>query len=189
VTDHERKLLDRCQYLFLRPSNKNTGKDKLMTNSVGTRGFLAAIAMIVGTAALADDDSDNQVQIMPLGNFAGMNMMVRPIDTNADGIVSASEASQHASAGFALFDGDGDSQISEDEYLDSAPFAMPRGRRNVERLFVNRIARFDAMDVDGDDNVTLAEFMAAAQASFEAADTNDDGNVTVWEFRAQRNPF
>jgi hypothetical protein len=155
----------------------------------------AVLAMMTsGTAALADDDEyddDESVQVMPFGYgaYGGMNMMTRPIDTNLDGSVSASEASAHASIGFSLFDGDEDGQISQDEYLDSAPSAMPMGRRNVERLYANRTARFAEMDADGDTNVTLAEFMAAAQASFEAADGNSDGTVTVWEFRAQRNPF
>lgn len=157
-------------------------------------GALAAMATIAalatGTPTFADDDDTNdQVQMMPFGVYGGMNMMARAIDTNGDGLVSASEASQHASAGFAMFDGDDDGQISQDEYLDSAPSGLPRGRRNVERLYLNRTARFEAMDADSDMNVTLAEFMAAAQASFEAADTNNDGNVTVWEFRAQQNPF
>ncbi len=88
-----------------------------------------------------------------------------------------------------MFDSDEDGQISEDEYLDSAPTAMPRGRSNTERLYVNRIARFKTMDADGDTHVTLAEFMATAQENFEAADANNDGNVTVWEFRAQQRPF
>lgn len=151
--------------------------------------------LVIGTAVLANDDDngtdDDRIQVMPFGfgNYGGMNMMSRPIDTNADGIVSASEASQHASTGFALFDGDDDGQISEDEYLDNAPSAMPRGRRNTERLYVNRIARFKAMDADSDTNVTLAEFMAAAQANCEGAGTNSGGNVSVWEFRAQQNPF
>lgn len=154
----------------------------------------AVLAMVAsGTAALADDDEndDDSVQMMPFGfgNFGGMNMMMRPVDTNLDGIVSASEASAHASMSFSLFDGDEDGQISQDEYLDSAPSAMPMGRRNVDRLYTNRTARFAEMDADSDTNVTLAEFMAAAQASYEAADGNGDGTVTVWEFRAQRNPF
>lgn len=172
-----------------------------MSNDLMNRGLVAATAVMAvlafGTAVLADDDGDDDsydddmVQIMPFGfgGFGGMNMMARPIDNNSDGIVSASEASQHASTGFALFDGDGDSQITEDEYLDSALSAMPMGRRNVERLYVNRTARFKAMDADADGNVTLAEFMAKAQASYEGADANGDGSVTVWEFRAQQNPF
>ena len=73
--------------------------------------------------------------------------------------------------------------------MDSAPSAMPMGRRNVERLYVNRTGRFKEMDADGDGDVTLAEFMAEAQASYEAADADKDGKVTVWEFRAQQNPF
>lgn len=172
-----------------------------MTKDLTFRALFAATtvvaALAAGTAALADDDSDDdrydddRVQVMPFGfgGYGGMNMMAQPIDRDADGIISASEASQHASAGFALFDGDGDSQITEDEYLDSAPSGMQMGRRNVERLYLNRAARFSAMDADGDTNLTLAEFMASAQSSYEDADANGDGTVTVWEFRAQQNPF
>lgn len=166
-----------------------------MTHHNTSRGLLAATAvltaLVIGTSVLADDDNDDGFQVMPFGfgTYGGMNMMARPIDNDADGIVSAAEASLHASTGFALFDSDGDSQITEDEFLDSAPSAMPMGRRNVERLFVNRLARFKDMDADGDGNVTLAEFMAKAQATYEAADANSDGKVTVWEFRAQQNPF
>ncbi len=150
---------------------------------------LAMATSGISTPVLAADEIDDQVQVMPFSIFGGMNMLARPIDANADGVVSASEASQHASTGFALFYVDDDGQISEDEYLDNAPSAVPRGRRNIERLYLNRIARFNAMDADGDTNVTLTEFMATAQASFEAADANGNGNLTVWDFRTQRNPF
>ncbi|MGB5559680.1 MAG: hypothetical protein WBN04_16930 [Paracoccaceae bacterium] len=169
-----------------------------MSDYISIRGLAAATALIAtmatGTVVLAqdDDDNDDMMQLMPFGYGpygGGMGMMARPVDTNADGIVSASEASTHASAGFALFDTDRDDQITEDEFMDSAPSAMPMGRRNVERLYLNRTARFQAMDSDGNGNVTLAEFMAKAQASYEAADANTDGKVTVWEFRAQQNPF
>ena len=178
-----------------------------MFSSIITGRFAAAAvlmaALSVGTAGLAEEsaDSDDVMRVFPFdfGGFgpfgAGARAMTRPIDTNQDGLVSASEASQHASTGFALFDSDGDDQITEDEYMDSAPQAMSMlmlmsmGRRNTERLYVNRIARFAAMDADGDAVITLAEFMAKAQASYEAADTNDDANVTVWEFRSQQSPF
>ena len=105
------------------------------------------------------------------------------------GNFSASEASQHASAWFAQFDVDGDDLIIEDEYMDSAPQAVPMGRRNTERLYVNRAARFKSMDTDTDGKVTLAEFMVKAQSSFEMADASKDGKVTVWEFRSQQSPF
>lgn len=169
-----------------------------MSNYTTIRGFVAATAimtaLVSGTAVWADEDerdSDDSAQFMPFGygSYGGMNMMTLPIDADSDGIVSASEASQHASAGFSLFDSDGDGAISEDEYLDKAASPMSRGRRNLERLFVNRIARFKDMDSDSDESVTLAEFMAKAQASYTAADTNGDGTITVWEYRAQQNPF
>lgn len=169
-----------------------------MPNHISLRRLVAlavvVAAMTTGTPVLAQDDDDDDFR-MPFGfgqmgtGFGNMPMMAWPIDTDADGIISASEASQHASTGFAQFDADGDDQISEDEYQDSAPVMMPMGRRNTERLYVNRSARFKAMDADSDGMVTLAEFMAKAQSSFEAADANKDGKVTVWEFRAERNPF
>lgn len=166
-----------------------------MRSLIGVAAIVAALAS--ATAVSADDDNDenndfdDSVQMIPFGfgRSGGMNMMARPIDSDFNGIVSASEASQHASIGFSLFDIDEDGKISRDEYLESAPWVMPMGRRNVERLFVNRTARFVAMDANADDDVTLAEFMAAAQSSYESADANGDGTVTVWEFRAQRNPF
>jgi len=168
-----------------------------MTNNLMARSLVTATMVIAalasGTAVLADDDSNNNesVRITPFGfgTFGGMNMMALPIDYDLDGAVSASEASLHASTGFSLLDGDADGQISEDEYLDSAPAALPRGSRNVERLYLNRRARFAAMDADNDSNVTLAEFMATAQASHEAADADGDGTVAVWEFRMQQSPF
>ncbi|MGO4910167.1 hypothetical protein ACEN2J_17775 [Pseudorhodobacter sp. W20_MBD10_FR17] len=163
------------------------------------RGLMAATTVIAalatGSAVLAGSDSeiDDMAQMMPYGygpyGSGGMGMMALPVDTDGDGMVSAAEASTHASAGFAQFDADGDGQISEDEYMDSAPSAMPMGRRNVERLYANRTERFKALDADGNGDVTLAEFMAKAQAAFEAADADKDGKVTVWEFRAQQNPF
>lgn len=171
-----------------------------MSDYISIRGLVAATALVAamasGTVVLADSDNDNDnddmTQVMPFGYGpfgGGMGMMARPVDTNADGIVSAAEASTHASAAFALFDTDGDDQVSEDEYMEGSPAAMPMGRRNFERFFVNRTARFKAMDGDGDGNVTLAEFMAKAQASYESADANTDGTVSVWEFRSQQNPF
>lgn len=169
-----------------------------MSTFITIRGFAVTTAvmavLVTGTAARANDtesNSDDGARVMPFGfgAFGGMNMMAMPIDTNADGIVSASEASQHASAGFSIFDSDGDSQLSQDEYMMSAVSTMAMGRCNVDRLFVNRIARFTNMDADSNESVTLPEFMASAQASYDAADTNGDGTVTVWEFRAKQNPF
>ena len=138
------------------------------------------------------DDIGSMFQMMPYGYGpygGGMGMMSRPIDTDGDGIVSAEEASTHASSGFAQYDADDDGQISEDEYMDSASLAMPISRRNVERRYVNRTERFKGMDADGNGDVTLAEFVAKAKESYDAADADKDGKVTVWEFRAQQNPF
>ncbi|MGO4917705.1 EF-hand domain-containing protein [Pseudogemmobacter sp. W21_MBD1_M6] len=169
-----------------------------MSKFISIRGLVSATTVIAalasGSIVLAEGDSENDdmMQVMPFGYgpYAGrIGMMARPVDTDGDGIVSAAEASTHASAAFAQFDADGDGQISEDEYIDSAPSGMQMGRRNVERLYVNRTGRFKGMDADGDGDVTLAEFVAKVQASYEAADADKDGKVTVWEFRSQQNPF
>lgn len=169
--------------------------DFTLSGLVGAVAVVAVMAASVPVLAGSDSDEkyddDNNAFSMPYGGgaFGHMNLMGMRVDDNADGIITASEASRHASTAFAFFDGDADGQISMDEFLDSAPAAMPMGRRNQERRYVNRTARFKAMDGDGDDTVTLAEFMSKVQANYDAADANADGKVTIWEFRAQRNPF
>lgn len=158
-----------------------------------------AVALAAAGAVSADSDDDDDalrpqtLQMMPGYGLYGRGMapyaMMGAVDRNGDGIVTSSEASQHASLGFALFDTDDDGELAENEYLDRIPAMMPMGRRNTERMFANRAARFKAMDRDDDGTVTLAEFMSQMQARFEAADTDGDGTVTVWEFRAQRRSF
>ena len=168
----------------------------LFIRRLATLGAVAAV-LSAGSVAMADNDNDEMseqmFQNMPFGFGpfgGGMAMMARPIDTNGDGLVTATEASQHASIEFALLDLDGDDAVTEDEFMDSAPSAMMMiGRRSTERLYANRTARFKAMDSDSDGKVTRAEFISRAQASFEAADADGDGKVTVWEFRSQQNPF
>ena len=141
------------------------------------------------------DDDDDIALVTPFGfgRFApGMGSMALtsyPVDVDGDGFVSAAEASRHAATTFALFDADSDDTLTEDEFIDSAFVAMPMGRRNTERLYVNRRARFAELDTNGDGTVTRAEFINRAQLAFEAADVDGNGQVTVWEFRAQQNPF
>ena len=153
------------------------------------RKLATVIVLSAGTAAAADEERSNQIQARPISGIGPANMLSCQLDMDADGIVSPSEASLHASALFVLLDHDGDDQISEDEYLASAPATLSRGRRAVERQFLNRLVRFANMDRNSDTKVTLAEFITAAESGFEMADTNSDGMVTVWEFHAQRMPF
>ncbi len=169
-----------------------------MTDHISMRVLVAAVAVMAavttGTGVLAqedDDDYEGMMQFRPFWGqqYGGWGMMAQPIDTDGDGFVTASEASAHASVVFALLDGDGDDMISEDEFADGGRGSMPMFHHNVKRFYVNRTARFKALDGDGDGTVTLAEFMAKAQASHESADTDKDGKVTVWEFRAQQKPF
>lgn len=172
-----------------------------MCTHYGIRRFMLAtmlVTAIAGGAAVQaqegsdDDDDDKMTLVTPFGfgpGMGGMAMMSYPVDVDGDGLVSAAEASRHAAVSFALFDADGDRALTEDEFIDSAFVAMPRGRRGTERLFVNRRARFAELDADGDGTVTRAEFIARAQTAYDAADSDGNGTVTVWEFRAQQNPF
>ncbi|WP_439155372.1 hypothetical protein [Yoonia sp.] len=170
-----------------------------MFTQYGIRRFMLAALLVTaaaGGAAVhaqeASDDDDDMMPVTPFGfgpGIGGMALMSYPVDVDGDGLVTAAEASRHAAISFALFDVDGDDALTEDEFIDSAFVAMPMGRRGTERLFVNRRARFAALDANGDGTVTRAEFINQARTAYDAADADGDAAVTVWEFRAQRNPF
>lgn len=164
------------------------------------RMIFATLVVVAASGAAvqaqeSSDDDDDITLMTPFGfghfgpGMGSMAMMSYPADVDGDGFVSAAEASRHAATTFALFDVDGDEALTEDEFIDSAFVAMPMGRRNTERLFVNRRARFAELDANGDGAVTRAEFISRAQLAFESADTDGNGQVTVWEFRAEQNPF
>ncbi len=111
----------------------------------------------------------------------------RLIDLNMDGVISDEEAAMLADHVFSRMDQNRNDALSEAEFT-----TPPHGRRGwfswgqEEAAAVTdvRKAKFVALDVDKNANVSRAEFFADAKAKLLAADADKDGKVTPWEFRA-----
>ena len=131
-----------------------------------TVAALTALALgAAATVALAD----------PGERQAKMLERLKAADTNADGLISRSEAAAlpRLAARFDEIDTNKDGQISFEELRAAHAKHGPAGH-------------FKRMDTDGDGKVSRAEAMAAAEAAFARADTNGDGFITPEEAQAAR---
>ena len=120
-----------------------------MAKYVKIRGSIAVInSLASATPLLADDDTDDMVQVTPFGFGSNGQLTINAmkVGANEDGRVTASEASLHASARFSLIDpdgdADGDAQVTLAEFMTNAQ------------------ATYEAADNNGDGKVTVWEFRA-----------------------------
>jgi hypothetical protein len=113
------------------------------------------------------------------GNGPGRRAMLERLkaaDTNADGLISRTEAAAmpRLAERFDAIDANRDGQVSFEELR--AARAAAHGERG--KAFMKRI------DTDGDGKVSRNEALAAAAARFDAADANKDGFLTPEEMKA-----
>ena len=100
---------------------------------------------------------------------------LKAADTNADGLISRSEAAAlpRIAERFDQLDANKDGQVSFEE------LRAARGNHGHG-------AHFKRMDTDKDGKVSRAEALAAAEAAFARADANADGFITAEEIQAVR---
>ena len=124
-----------------------------------------AIGALATTVALAE----------PGDRGGRMLERLKAADTNADGLISRSEAAAlpRLAERFDAIDANRDGQVSFEE-LRAARGAHGHG------------GHFKRMDTNGDGKVSRAEALAAAEAVFARADANGDGFITQEEVAAAR---
>ena len=103
---------------------------------------------------------------------------LKAADTNADGLISKSEAAAlpRIAERFDQIDANRDGQVSFEELR--AFHASHRGGHGKKMLHM--------VDADKDGKVSKAEALAAAAARFDRADANKDGFLTEEELKAAR---
>jgi Ca2+-binding EF-hand superfamily protein len=131
-----------------------------------TVALLTALALSATAALAAAGDHGKGAMVERL----------KAADTNADGMISRSEAAAlpRIAAHFDEIDANKDGQITFEE------LRAFHGKKMGE----HGAAMFKRADTDGDGRISKAEAMAAAAARFDAADTNKDGFLTQDEIRA-----
>lgn len=162
--------------------------------------ILVAVALtIFGAAAMAQQPTPAGPGGRPgMGAGPGMGMgpgmgagrMIAMRDLDKDGFVTRAEHRSWAAQVFAAMDANGDRKLSRVEYMSvrmgARGYRQGMGWRHAEmqkRMQARKLARFAAMDPDGDGIVTRARFMAQADRNFAALDANRDGKVGIGEFQ------
>lgn len=129
---------------------------------------------------------------MGMGQGRGMNNPDAPwrvrfdsLDENHDGFVSRDELRSNASGVFDAMDGNGDDQLTLEEYK-SVRMGAQRGLNPDRQAMMQsrKVARFAPMDTNRDGKVSRAEFLTAhGEAMFTQLDGDRDGRVSPVEFR------
>ncbi len=154
-----------------------------------SRVIALSVFGLSGSVFAADDDS-------------GRNHPLANLDTDGDGSVNFEEFQKQGAVGLSRMDSDDNGVLTLDEFLNARPEFGRRGEGNPNRpqrepseeqiakmeqrkaqMTASATERFQAMDTDGDDIVSLNEFQ---EANFLALDSDNNGLLSAKELRPKR---
>jgi Ca2+-binding EF-hand superfamily protein len=155
---------------------------------IGLRSFsLPALATaLLLTAALPAIAQD----AVPAPGQDRLTRLIKLIDKDGDGAISAAEAEAFAASRFDKLDTDHKGYLTLDAFEAPLRRAIDRAsearRPQLEKALPRAEAAFKAINKSGDGRLTKEEFLADSRARFAAADTDKDGKLTLDELRHAR---
>ena len=114
-------------------------------------------------------------------SFAAMAGDPPKVDTNGDGMISASEHAAGSQKMFDTMDANKDGNVSAAEMDAHHQTRMSQGKSTMSMSSADKIK---SKDTNGDGVLSSAENAAGAQRNFDAMDTNHDGNLSASEVKA-----
>src|SRR5258708_7237636 len=141
---------------------------------------------VVSTGALAGRAQEGA----PAPGQDRLASLIKLIDKDGDGAISAAEAEAFAASRFDKLDSEHKGYLTLDAFEAPLRRAIDRAsearRPQLEKALPRAEAAFKAINKSGDGHLTKEEFLAESRARFAAADTDKDGKLTLDELRHAR---
>jgi Ca2+-binding EF-hand superfamily protein len=131
----------------------------------------ASVAVLLGLTAAPVVAADEDSPIVIAAHWFDR------ADLDKDGYVTAEEVQSGRAKQFRRMDGNGDEQLTLDEFR----YGISSNQQGEMELMQRQFA---LMDADQDGALTSDEFMSYGQALVAAGDSDGDGRLTVQEFTA-----
>jgi len=173
-----------------------TTRSRLLASAIATALLASACATVPGEAtpstdmASADHGQGHAAGHAPGHTEAGRRQAARSggghglghffaaYDADGDGAVSHAEFIAEREAGFARRDADNNGVVHEDEYVAEYEARLDDQLRTQRQGQIEQAhVRFEVLDADDDEAMSLDEFHASGSRMFSRLDSNDDGVI------------
>jgi Ca2+-binding EF-hand superfamily protein len=148
--------------------------------------LVAGALVLVAALPVAAQDATPALRLDPLAR------LIKLVDKDDDGFISAAEAQSFAGAHFDKLDVEHKGYLTLEKFEAPLRRAIDRAsearRPRLEKALPRAEAAFKAINKAGDGRLTRAEFLADSGARFIAADTDKDGKLSLDELRRAHGP-